>query len=309
MLLRAVATRPGSPRSLLDLSAPSVGVVGLGYLGVALAERLLGAGHSVHCHNRTREKAEPLLERGAKWSGNPFESAEVIVVCLYTAEIVREVLGGLSPAFREGQTVVDATTAGPDDAAAIGSWLAEAGVAYVEAPVAASSEQTRRGDAVAFLGGAEETIDRVRPVLDALFRDAHHVGPWGAAAKFKLVNNLILGLNRAALAEGLAFADTLDLDLPRTLAILRRCNAYSGVMDTKGDKMTGGDYTPQARLTQHMKDVRIILDEARARGLELPLSDRHYALLQRGEELGFGDLDNSAILKVIASQSAEAPTS
>lgn len=289
----------------MSKSHTPVGIVGLGLLGSALCDRLLDAGLSVRCYNRTREKAEPHVARGAEWADNPFEACEFVVVCLYTASVVRETLKGFSGEFRPGQCVIDATTGSPQDAELIGKWLNAFGVDYLEAPIAASSEQTRQGKAIAFVGGEAELLNRSREVLDSLVAAAHHVGPWGAAARFKLVNNLILGLNRAALAEGLALADRLGLDLGMTLDVLRECNAYSGVMDTKGPKMVAGDYATQAKLVQHAKDVRIILEEAAERGLPLPLSQVHLSLLERGEAAGLGDLDNSAIYRVIAESTTQ----
>ena len=241
-----------------------------------------------------------MLSRGATWSDNPFAECDQVVVCLYESRVVRSVLQSMAPAFRAGQSVIDATTGGPDDATHLGDWLAAHGVAYLESPIAASSEQTRRGEATAFVGGAEEDFRRLEPLLSKLVARAHYAGPWGAAACLKLVNNLILGLNRAALAEGLALADRLGLDGERTLDVLKRCNAYSGVMETKGPKMVAADFSPQATLRQHAKDVRIILDEATRRGLRLPMSSRHLELLELGELQGWGDLDNSAVLRVIA---------
>ena len=95
----------------------------------------------------------------------------------------------------------------------------------------------------------------------------------------KLVNNLVLGLNRVALAEGLVFAKAIGLDPARTLDVLKEGNSYSGVMDTKGRKMIDGDFSLQAKLSQHAKDVRIILEEARRGGVSLPLSELHLELL------------------------------
>ena len=149
-----------------------------------------------------------------------------------------------------GQLVIDATTGGVDDARRIGGWLAERGAAYLETPIAASSEQTRRGEAVSFVGGSPGDFERATPLLADLVAKAHYVGEWGAAASFKLVNNLILGLNRAALAEGLALAERLGLDLSQTLTVLRQSNSYSGVMDTKGDKMAARDYANDGNCPQ-----------------------------------------------------------
>jgi 3-hydroxyisobutyrate dehydrogenase-like beta-hydroxyacid dehydrogenase len=285
------------------VTAPSpqpIGVVGMGLLGSALCERLLDAGRPVRCWNRTQEKAGPLLERGAVWSENPLAECDQVVVCLYTSDVVRETLETMAEGVHPGQLVIDATTGGVDDARRIGGWLAERGAAYLETPIAASSEQTRRGEAIAFVGGPRSDFERATPLLDDLVVKAHYVGEWGAAASFKLVNNLILGLNRAALAEGLALAERLGLDLAQTLTVLRQSNSYSGVMDTKGVKMAARDYTTQAKLTQHAKDVRIFVEEAQQRGLELPLSATHLSLLGVGEGNGLADADNSAIFEVIS---------
>jgi 3-hydroxyisobutyrate dehydrogenase-like beta-hydroxyacid dehydrogenase len=111
------------------------------------------------------------------------------------------------------------------------------------------------------------------------------------------VVNLVLGLNRAALAEGLSLAAALKLDLPTTLATLQASAAYSAVMDAKGEKMLTGDFAPQARLAQHLKDVRLMLEAAGRTGIDLPLSQVHRQLLERAEALGFGELDNSAVIR------------
>ena len=121
----------------------------------------------------------------------------------------------------------------------------------------------------------------------------------GAAAKFKLVHNLVLGLNRAAMAEGLAFAEALGFDLGTTVDVLLETPAASAAMATKGMKMATRDYSPQARLAQHHKDVRLILEEATLHGLDLPLSEVHDLLLSRAEQLGWGDADNSAIIEAL----------
>jgi 3-hydroxyisobutyrate dehydrogenase-like beta-hydroxyacid dehydrogenase len=113
----------------------------------------------------------------------------------------------------------------------------------------------------------------------------------------KLVFNLVLGLNRAALAEGLAFANACGLDPAEALRVLRSGVAYSRVMETKGPKMVGHDFRPQARLSQHLKDVRLILAEARRAGAAVPLSELHRALLERLEAAGLGDADNAAIIR------------
>jgi 3-hydroxyisobutyrate dehydrogenase-like beta-hydroxyacid dehydrogenase len=119
----------------------------------------------------------------------------------------------------------------------------------------------------------------------------------------KLVSNLVLGLNRAALAEGLAFAEALGLAAAAALRVLRASAAYSRIMDAKGEKMVSGDFSPQARLSQHLKDVRLIRAAGAERGMDLPLSAAHEAILERAEALGLGDLDNSALIEALRRRS------
>jgi 3-hydroxyisobutyrate dehydrogenase-like beta-hydroxyacid dehydrogenase len=125
-----------------------------------------------------------------------------------------------------------------------------------------------------------------------------YAGPAGSAAKLKLATNLVLGLNRAALIEGLAFAGALGLDPALTLQALREGLAYSRIMDSKGPKLLAGDFTPQARLGQHAKDVALMLAAASDAGLKLPLSHTHWQLLRAAMDAGWGDLDNSALALV-----------
>lgn len=126
-----------------------------------------------------------------------------------------------------------------------------------------------------------------------------YLGAWGNAAKMKLVTNLVLSLNRAALAEGLVFAEVTGLTKQVALEVLLDSPAYSRTMDAKGPKMVLGEFFPQARLAQHIKDVRLMQAEAERGGHTLPISSTHLRLLERAEAEGLGDLDNSAIIRVI----------
>jgi 3-hydroxyisobutyrate dehydrogenase-like beta-hydroxyacid dehydrogenase len=283
----------------------SVGVIGLGLLGTALCERLLGAGFETVVCNRTREKAEPLLARGARWSDNPLAECDRAVICLYTTGIVEAVLAQLDDGLRVGQILIDATTGDPRQTAALGARLAQRGVHYLESPIAASSEQTRQGQAMAIVAGPEAAYAECHDVFAAIAAKSFHVGTWGSAAKVKLVNNLVLGLERVALAEGLVFARAIGLDPGKTLDVLKQGNAYSVVMDTKGRKMVDGDFSLQAKLSQHAKDVRIILEEAARGDVSLPLSTLHLRLLEAAEAAGLGEADNSAIIRAIEGLGAE----
>lgn len=274
-----------------------VGVVGLGLMGTAIAERLLAAGFVPVVWNRTRDKADALVAAGAVWSDNPTAVCERVVISLYSSEVVAEVLTPWETALRAGQILIDTTTGDPADSAAWGSRLRARGVAYLDAPISGSSEQTRRGEATVIVGGDRAAFDACADLWPVLGRNVFHVGGPGSAAKMKLVTNLVLGLNRAALAEGLAFAEAIGMSADAALEVLRGSAAYSRQMDTKGRKMIDREFSPQARLSQHLKDVRLIL--AAAGGLALPLADAHRQLLEKAEAMGLGELDNSAVIQAV----------
>ena len=278
-----------------------VGVVGLGLMGTALTERLLEAGFGVVVYNRTRVKADPLLARGARWSENPLAECDRVVISLYTTETVEEVLRQLDGGLRTGQILVDTTTGSPDQTAALGARLARRGVQYLDAPISGSSEQTRRGEVTTIVGGPSDAFEACRDLFDCFSQKTFYAGPCGSGAKMKLVSNLVLGLNRAALAEGLVFAEAIGLEPAAALEVLMGTMAYSRIMDTKGQKMIDREFRTQARLSQHLKDVRLMLAAAADVGLALPLSETHRQLLETAETAGFGDADNSAVIQAFNS--------
>ena len=235
------------------------------------------------------------LEHDGRTTHSP--CANVSSSGLYTTDTVEAVLDRLAGGLRAGQILIDTTTGNPKQTAALGGRLTARGISYLDAPFSGSSEQTRRGEATAIVGGPPDAYQQCHDLFDCLAQSTIYAGPCGSGSKMKLVSNLVLGLNRAALAEGLAFARSLDLDDEATLQVLTGTMAYSRIMDTKGRKMTEGDFGTQAKLSQHLKDVRLMLDAAQAAGLELPLSETHRRLLEIAEEAGYGEADNSAVIQ------------
>lgn len=282
-----------------DTTREPVGLIGTGLFGTALAERLLATGYSLRVHNRTRAKAEPLIAQGAQWSDNPLHECRRVIFSLFTTEQVGQVLDGMQSALRSQQIILDTSTSDPQQTKRLGEQLAQQGVRYLEAPFSGSSEQARNHQATALVAGDKAAFDACQDLWDNLAAEAFYLGPWGNAAKMKLVTNLVLGLNRAALAEGLVLAAASGLVNEDALQVLLSSPAYSRTMDAKGPKMVQGDFTPQARLSQHIKDVRLMLAEAARSGKLLPLSEIHLQLLEAAECAGLGELDNSAIIRAI----------
>ena len=276
-----------------------IGVIGLGLMGTALAGRLLEHGYRVAVWNRTREKAAPLLALGAEWSDNPLATCRRVIISLYTTEVVEAVLAELEGGLHAGQILIDTTTGEPGRTAALGARLAARGVGYLDAPISGSSEQTRRGEATVMVGGDREAFAACADLWRVMGAKVFHVGPCGGGARMKLITNLVLGLNRAVLAEGLAFAEALGVPPAAALEAMAGSNAYSRAMDVKGRKMVERDFSVQARLSQHLKDVRLMLEAAGEAGVALPLTAIHRRLMEEAEAAGLGDLDNSAIIEVL----------
>jgi 3-hydroxyisobutyrate dehydrogenase-like beta-hydroxyacid dehydrogenase len=272
-----------------------LGVIGLGYMGTVITERFLEHGYPVHVWNRSKDKADLLIRQGAVWSDNPLKECQRVIVSLYSSRVVAEVLSQFDSDLQPSQTIVDTTTGEPEDCEVLAARLKTRGVAYLDAPISGSSLQTRQGEAVVMVGGLREAFDQCTDLWKVLGRSVFYTGPTGSASRMKLVSNLILGLNRVALAEGLAYARAIGVDPAAALEILKASAAYSKVMDVKGAKMLAADFTTQARLSQHLKDVRIILKSATEAGMPLPMSQTHATLLEQAEAEGLGDLDNSAI--------------
>lgn len=278
---------------------PRVGILGLGLMGSAFADRLLRTGEEVLIWNRTRDKADALVEAGARWTDRPLRDCDTVLVCLYTDEVVRLVLESMRSDWRPGLEVIDTTTGDPSAARSMAADLEACGVSYQEAPVSGSSAQVRDGLATVFVGGTSEAFERQSTLWPVLGARVLHCGPWGSASRLKLITNLVLGLNRLALAEGLAYAEAMGVEGTVALEAMKGSMAYSRAMDAKGTKMLQRDYAPQARISQHLKDLRLILESARKAGLELPLGALHARLLESAESAGMGDLDNSAVMELL----------
>ena len=278
----------------------TIGLVGLGLLGSALGSRLIEQGVEVLGFDVDSNACDRFATAGGQVAQSMPQIAGCgqIILSLPTSTIVRHVIDELLPHLKSGSAIIDTTTGSPTDAEAAAELLGNAGVEYLDATVGGSSDQARRGDAIIMCGASEAGFESCRATLERLSSRLFHTGLPGSGSRMKLVTNLVLGLNRAVLAEGLAFAETQELDAASVLAILQAGPAASRVMDIKGRRMIERDFAPEARLRQHAKDVGLILETARNAGRELPLSRLHAELLQTLIDRGLGDLDNSAIREV-----------
>jgi 3-hydroxyisobutyrate dehydrogenase-like beta-hydroxyacid dehydrogenase len=276
-----------------------VGLVGLGLMGEVLAVRLMAAGYEVVGYDVDAAKNEKLTALGGR--GAPL--AEVArcgtaVLAVFNTDQVEEVTEqSLAPAAGAGKIVMCTSTCDPDRIAALAERVAPRGIRFLETPVSGTSEQVRRGDGVGLIGGDPATAAEVDGILTALFPRRFHIGKAGDGGRAKLAVNLILGLNRLALAEGLVFAARMGLDPKAFIEVAKTSAAYSQVMDTKARKMIEQDFSPEGRVRQTLKDAHMMLEQGKRLGQELPALEVHAAVLEACVRAGEGDFDNSAVVQ------------
>ena len=290
-----------------------VGLIGLGLMGTACARRLREAGFAVLGYDVDAAKRARLVETGGRAAAGVAELArdcEKVVIAVFNTDQVEDVVAGpdgllaARDAGAAALTAVCVSTCDPDRIAALAARLPPQRLRYVEAPVSGTSDQTAKGDALGMIGGDRDAVAAARDILDAICPRWRHIGPAGSGGRAKLAINLILGVNRAALAEGLVFAERMGLDPAAFLAVARESAAYSQVMDVKGPKMVSGDFTPHGFVAQTLKDFRLMAELARRLRQQLPLVETYTDLMQGCVAHGESELDNAAVIREIRRRGA-----
>jgi len=279
------------------MNAP-VGLFGLGLIGIALAARLRSAGVAVVGHDPDPLRHAALSALGGQVAApdDIWAVAEVVILAVYDTDQVEAVLGSAPTEGR--QCVIITSTCDPARIAALPG-RCPPGIDLVEAPISGTSGEVAAGSAIFLLGGEVAAVARATPLLSRLERACHHIGALGQAGRAKLAVNLILGLNRAALAEGLVFGEALGLAPKALLEVARDSAAASAVMVTKGPPMVAGNFRAHGRITQSAKDFDLILRSARANGQDLPFARTYLHMMKDCIDAGEADLDNAAIIRAV----------
>ncbi len=285
----------------------NIGIIGLGLVGNAIARRLLAAGHVILGYDiaaSARDNAATVGVRVQPDAALVAASAGILFLCMMDSNDRRALLWGetrLAETLSQGAVLLDVSTARPEDIVADSVRLAAQGVRLVDVCLSGSSEVIARGEALALVGDREENA-AYRELLNLFTKRQYFFGAPGAGNRMKLIVNMVFGLNRLVLAEAFGLAAKADFDLNTVLDVLKSGETYSACMDTKGPKMIAGAYEPPvARLSQHFKDVELILELAQSLGARVPVSEVHARLLRELVDAGAGNLDNAAIFKAYLS--------
>ena len=281
-------------------------------MGTACAQRLREANFEVHAYDVDRAKLDAIAKTGVRASpalSQLVRACKTVIVAVFNTEQAEQVVAGAggvvdSAAEGDSRTVICVSTCDPDRLAALAARVASR-VHLLEVPISGTSRQVSEGNGVGLVGGERAVMDEAVAVLDAICPRRHYLGGVGNGSRAKLAVNLILGLNRAALAEGLVFAERLGLDRSAFLEVARGSAAYSQVMDVKGALMARRDYAkPQSRVDQSLKDFRLMLAQAQALGQELPFANLYARMLEDCVQHGEAEWDNAAIAEAIARRHA-----
>ena len=280
-------------------------MIGLGGMGSGMAGALLDAGFPVTVHNRTAAKAQPLVRQGGELAASARGAAtgvDVIVLSLADEQAVEEVLfGDVVHVLTPGVTVVDTSTVSPSFAQDTAARLAAIGVRRVEACVIGNPAMAKTGQLRVFAAGVESDVDGVRDVLGALSQEIRYLGPSGRAGTLKLAFNLLLGIQTAALAETVSFAESAGLDRELLLGALDNSGWRSPILSFRAAFMRRREYVPAGFRTVLMqKDLTLAQQEAAAHGVLLPLVTASAQRFAEAIASGRGDEDAAVVAELVA---------
>lgn len=280
-----------------------VALLGLGLMGAGMAANLLKAGYPLSLYNRSRAKAEPFAELGARIAGTPREAAagaDVIVSMVADDGASRGVWTGEDGALAgagKRALCIESSTLSVDWVRELGAAAAERGLQLLDAPVTGSRLQAAAGELLFLVGGSAAALERAAPVLSTMGRGFVHIGPLGSGALLKLVNNSLSGVQTAALAEALALVERAGLNRETALEILTGGAPGSPMVRTVAPRMAERNYDPHFVLRLMVKDLTYARAEAERHGLALKTVRGAIDVFEGAVDAGFGDQDLSAVVE------------
>ncbi|MDV3504765.1 NAD(P)-dependent oxidoreductase [Marinobacter sp. M-5] len=276
-----------------------IAFLGIGLMGGPMTRNLLDAGFSMTLWNRTASKCEPFKDQ-ATIADSPEQAvrdADVVITMLENSEVVEQVLveqGGIT-ALKSGALLIDMSSIQPSVARRHAGLAAEQGAGYVDAPVSGGTVGATEARLSIMAGGLEQDVDRARPVFEVLGK-CTRIGPVGSGQLAKLANQAIVGITIGAVSEALLLAAQGGADPAAVREALMGGFAGSRILELHGQRMIDRAFAPGAPARIQLKDMRMILDEARAEGLTLPLSQQVHNEYLSLIANGHSDVDHSGLL-------------
>lgn len=289
----------------LNTAAPGttrVGWVGTGVMGLSMCGHVMSKGYPVTVHNRTRAKAQPLVDRGATWAATPrdvAEASDIVVSIVGFPPDVRDVyLGsaGVIGGLRAGAIAIDMTTTEPRLACAIYEQAKSRGAHSVDAPVSGGDVGARNATLSIMVGGDAAAVDACRPLLEAMGKSIVHVGGPGAGQHTKLCNQIVIAGTMIGVCESLLYGYKAGLDLETMLGAIRGGAAGCWTLDNLAPRVLKRNFDPGFFVEHFIKDMSIALDEARRMNLSLPGLALVHQLYMAVQANGYGKRGTHALM-------------
>ena len=266
-----------------------VGWVGTGVMGLSMCRHVMTGGYATTVFNRSRDKAQSLIDAGAAWADSPravAERSDVVLAIVGFPQDVREVFlgtGGALAGSRAGTILVDMTTSEPSLAVEIAAAARKKGVGSIDAPVSGGDVGAKNGTLSIMVGGEKEVVDAVRPILECMGKTIVHQGPAGAGQHTKMVNQILIASNMIGVCEALLYGYQAGLDLTTVLQSVGGGAAASWSLSNLGPRIIARNFEPGFFVEHFIKDMGIALAEARRMNLALPglaLASQLYVAVQ-----------------------------
>ena len=282
-----------------------IGWIGTGLMGNPMAKHLINAGYKLNVFNRSRQKAEELIEMGATWLDTPTDIAadsEVIVTMIGFPKDVEEVYFGEQGIFKklkQGTILIDMTTTKPSLAVKISEEAAKVGVEFIDAPVSGGQVGAINGTLSIMIGGKKEVVDAVIPLFEVFGKNMVYQGKAGAGQHTKMCNQVTIAGTMIGVCEGLIYGAKAGLDLNVMLAAISKGAAACWTLDILAPKIVNGDYSPGFSVDNLVKDLSIALEEAEAMQLSLPGLSLVKQLYMSLQDMGKGSLGTQSLYLVL----------
>jgi len=282
-----------------------IGFAGLGRMGLAMAGRLLAAGFPTVVYNRTRSKAEDLLERGAAWADTPAQLAEqsdIILTILTDDRAVENVYGGeygLLSGDCAGKLFVEMSTIRTATIHGLRPLVEARGASLLDAPVSGTLEPARQGQLLAMVGGAAVDLDRARPVLEVLCRRIAHMGPSGSGTTMKLALNMPMAIFWAGLAEAMTMGSQFGLDRAQMLDVYLDSPVALPALRMKAPLLLGAPHEVAFDVTGVRKDLLAMIATGQDAGVPMPAGSAALAVFAAATAAGYGGRDLVDVVKYV----------
>jgi 3-hydroxyisobutyrate dehydrogenase-like beta-hydroxyacid dehydrogenase len=285
-----------------------VGLIGLGNMGTAFAERLLQAGYPLQVYNRTAQKAERLAAEGARPAATVADLAsqvDVVLTSLADDEAFEAVAGEVVAAARPGTILVDLSTVSPEASARVAVLAEAASVEYLRAPVSGNPTVVRAGNLSFIVSGPREALERVEQVIRAIGPTLHHVGDGEQARVVKLAINLMVAGLAQLISEALVLGEAADVSRAALLEVMGSSAVGAPLVKYKTEPLLHDDYSATFTTALMEKDIDLVLAAAEEEGVLLPLAQELKTLLRAAIEAGYGEDDFIALFAHLRGGSRE----